>query len=133
MKGLGKGEGLSAISAAEGALKVTSFKLRPAHLKLLNEEAIRGRHIVRGRLSRAAALRAVVSAWLERGRPEPELEPERPEDLETVSFSLDDEALQAIEDASVEWSSAERLVDKSQVVRQVIAMYASQRAEDSAS
>lgn len=114
----------------EDALKVTSFKLRPEHLRALNEEAVRGRHIVRGRLSRSAALRHILTAWVEAGCPAPNLEDERPEDLETISFSVDNRIQEAIEEASVTWSSGERLVDKSLVVRAVIEAAAERHASN---
>lgn len=104
----------------EYALKVTSFKLSPEHLRFLNEEAVRGRHIARGRLSRSAALRAVIEKWVDSGSPKPELDTERPAELVTKSFSLEQTAHEAIEDATVLWSTADTLVDKSQVVRALL-------------
>jgi len=71
---------------------------------------------------------------VEEGCPELPLEAERPEDLETISFSLDEPLQQAIEDASVAWSSGERLVDKSQIVRALIVSAAREHlSDDSAS
>lgn len=74
----------------------------------------------RGRLSRSAALRSVLKAWVAEGRAQPAFERERPEELVVKSFSLEDELLKSLEDATVAWSTGELLVDRSLVVRALI-------------
>lgn len=57
---------------------------------------------------------------MDAGSPRPALEEQRPAELVAKSFSLDDGVMLAIEDATVDWSTGETLVDKSQVVRALL-------------